>query len=85
MEGLVVTKFSRNMSSLVLEVGEVEPGKVSSKHVSSLVISQSCFFSCIESAKPKSGSVLGKSDFSNSFAPIPLSHSPVEFCRLWRS
>lgn len=69
----------------MLEIREIEPGKISPELIGCLIVSQSRFFGGIESAEPEAGSVLGESDLSNPFAPMSLSHSSVEFCGLWRS
>ena len=69
----------------MLEMREIEPGKISPELIGCLIVSQSRLFGGIEGAEPEAGSVLWESDLSNPFAPMPLSHSSVEFCGLRRS
>lgn len=68
----------------MLEMREIEPGKLSPEFIGGLIVCQSSLLGCIESAEPEAGSVLGESDLGDPFAPMSLSYSSVEFCGLLR-
>lgn len=74
------------VTELVFEMWKIEPSKVPTELISSLIIGQGSLLGRIEGPKPESSSVLGESDFSHPFPPVPLPDSPIEFCRFrWRA
>lgn len=77
MKRLVLPEVAADTGTLVPEVGEVEPGKVTSELVSGLVVSEGGFFGGVEGTEPKARAVLGESDFGDPFSPMTLPDASV--------